>query len=1569
MKFPKLLTAIGLTAAVGIAVVRAQNEETRVATAWSRYFDTNTMVGDFNLVSFPFSNPIETHNIMPLRLPERYCIDQPVRVGDYYYFYTYAQQVYGYDAGGFYRLDMEDGTLKQIADYGGMMSGTAFSKLCYDYTEDVMYCTDGLWGNQWLAILDLETGLHKKTARLKVPLDLNYPTYDDYVATIAINYDGEMYGLTYWGHIVRINKHTGECRVISTMDYNPDTAFMYSESNRMFFDNETGDCYLSLWTWAGRSEIRKLDLATGHSEQFAPYTGAIEGENLYGIYLPFTVAEPSAPAQVTDLTLTPAAKGECKATLSWTNPVKTYGRGGTLEELDKVEIYRNGELIHTIDNPVIGGKETYTETLEKPDYYTYRVVGYNESGRGDRKCVSSYIGMGIPQMPQEVTAVADGDDVKVTWTMPELGSFDAYIDYNDVVYDVIRYEGQATLTETKVAEELTTTEFVDKPERIGRYFYGVVARNNIGESENGQSERLIGGPAIRVPNDFTFNDNNLNQTWTIIDGNGDYASWTAKQNGPWTYVMQSEMDRLNPMPAMEYLLSPPTLLEKDKRYKVTFQAQPGSDKIAEILAVSFGKQPTPAAQDSVTQFAIVSKQAVNLRANLPAVKETDRYHFGFVHRTAVYDYNLSLLGVTIAEDHEGYARFTVLDDKSQKIKGAVISAPGVENAVMNDDGTYNLNYLPQGSQEVTVTAHGYLDKNVTVDIKEWETTPVSVTLAKRPEYTVKGIVKDAVGDPVKDAKVAIIGYDEYTVMTDAEGRFEIPAVYESAGYNISVSKNRHISFNQYTDIADNLDLGTVVLGDNVRAPRTVTATEDSQTASVGWTLPANDVITLRYDDGSGTQLVGLNAGTNESVFGTVFRTPATVHGAQFYIGSMPGINHWNVQLYIFDLDEQGNPTSNILYRNTYVSTTDDQWNTYYLPYPVEAPNGFYLAISYYGNVCIGVDGAGDTEKYPFMPATNYFSQDYTTGKFTAIENAGVSNNFQMRAMASPYDDAAMPKFIRSINPASSQEYTGEPLVITPVEGVTPEAPAAPARVLEDRLRYDVYRFNENDEYNQEAWEKLGEDLSDRAFNDNGWTNVDKGIYKYAVTAKYADGVISQPSVSPIVGRDMHTDLKMNVFTNTPENLSAGAKLSMTSSDTRFHYEAEADESGKIMLPYVWKGVYTIHVTKDGFEPWMTQTELGDEPEYMFSANLKEIKNAPVRLFNVEDDNYPDNRTLVWNIPEMYKESFEEYQGHPVFTIESPGYLGWSYLDGDEEPTGGLNYQWPHQFEPMSWMTFNPDKTTPSMLADNLMPYPSDGEQFIIAVSSGEIANDDWIISPRLYFSEPFAMQFDAAGWNPNAAAEKIQVGYSTTDSNPDSFKWLNPAIELQGQIWDTFTVNLEADVRYVAIRYISQGIYMAMIDNIKIGNPDHIQYDNWGYYTPSYTVPTGPATYEILLNGEKVGTTERNTFELKALPIGHYVAAVRGVYKSGYSDAASTEFDITQTGIEAAESDLVNITLKGRTLTVSGNCESVELVTPTGVVFTPTGSGSYNLASYQEGIYIVRVLTDGKTILRKIVLK
>ena len=344
------------------------------------------------------------------------------------------------------------------------------------------------------------------------------------------------------------------------------------------------------------------------------------------------------------------------------------------------------------------------------------------------------------------------------------------------------------------------------------------------------------------------------------------------------------------------------------------------------------------------------------------------------------------------------------------------------------------------------------------------------------------------------------------------------------------------------------------------------------------------------------------------------------------------------------------------------------------------------------------------------------------------------------------------------------------------------------------------------------------------------------------------------------------------------------------------------------------------------------------------------------------------RLLVWNVPALIKDSFEEREGHEVFTNASAGYLEWNYYDGDGAPTGALNIEWPHQFEPQSWMTFNPYLTEPSGVAQGLMMPARDGDQCLMAISSNPVANDDWLISPRLYFTEPFQLNFYASGWNPYAPAELIQIGYSTSDMNPESFKWLD-TISLAGMEWNNYHADFDPDVNYVAVRYVKQNGYMAFLDDFRIGDAVDIMMDQAGYYNPATVIPVGPAEYEITLNGNKIATTDKPHYLLTELGNGDYRVAVRQVYKSGYSGYASAEFSITDSGVESIYDGMPDIMVECRMLRVCGGCDKAEIMDMSGLVVDLGAGEGFDLRDLGSGIYVVRIYKSGSSSYEKIVLK
>ena len=103
----------------------------------------------------------------------------------------------------------------------------------------------------------------------------------------------------------------------------------------------------------------------------------------------------TAPAAPTNLVVTPGANGAKTAAISFNAPAVDFA-GNALASLEKVELYRGEELIHTFDAPAVGAELTYTDNLPADGDYTYSVAGYNADGKGESTSATVYVGVDFP---------------------------------------------------------------------------------------------------------------------------------------------------------------------------------------------------------------------------------------------------------------------------------------------------------------------------------------------------------------------------------------------------------------------------------------------------------------------------------------------------------------------------------------------------------------------------------------------------------------------------------------------------------------------------------------------------------------------------------------------------------------------------------------------------------------------------------------------------------------------------------------------------------------------------------------------------------------------------------------------------------------------------------------------------------------------------------------------------------------------------------------------------------------------------------------------------------------------
>ena len=219
-----------------------------------------------------------------------------------------------------------------------------------------------------------------------------------------------------------------------------------------------------------------------------------------------------APAAPENLSATPGAQGALEAFISWNNPSLTFG-GETLNELDIISIFRNGELIHTISDPTPGALTTFTDTqVEDNGILVYSVNGENQWGPGALASINIFVGEDVPAAPENVLLTATESDALITWEAPVEGLNGGYLSDDNIDYIVVRFPGNVI-----VAQGLTELSFQDTNiPSAGNYFYRVTASNHIGIGGTAQSNTaLLGSDNIVFFETFDYPVGSIPEEWTL----------------------------------------------------------------------------------------------------------------------------------------------------------------------------------------------------------------------------------------------------------------------------------------------------------------------------------------------------------------------------------------------------------------------------------------------------------------------------------------------------------------------------------------------------------------------------------------------------------------------------------------------------------------------------------------------------------------------------------------------------------------------------------------------------------------------------------------------------------------------------------------------------------------------------------------------------------------------------------------------------------------------------------------------------------------------------------------------
>ena len=1491
-----LLVLLGFTL---LSMTISAQTDSRDVYGWLRYDDYNQ--DEYGICKFKTDAADDIQLVWPYDQARVACAGAFAE--GFYYVYLYETDGYNATPYSFNRIDLSTGESTQVADYRGMPF--LFQDMTYDYSTQTMYAI----GYDESVYTTLLLKVNLTTGETTIAGEIGESKY----VALACSYEGQLYAIDVdYGDLWSIDKFTGAATDIGY------TGERVSEDlQSMEFDHETNTLY-----WAGYNFWGTIDTSTGAAEGISKLGNYAQ---VVGLYIPFKKTNPNAPAEISDLQITPGANGELSAELSWTNPSLTFG-GNKLPNLTKIEIYRNEQLVHEITNPTIGEKSNWQDTgIQQNGSVVYRITAINNEGTSSTTAQAIFIGRDVPAAPSQLSLIAlDENRAKITWTTPQSGANGGWIDASALTYKITRLPDSIV-----VAETTTGNEYIDNSiTKLNIYSYQIQAITLDGAGPTATTDRLVMGPALTVPYRCNFATDDQFALWNVIDANNDEYTWKRETTLAAAYYSYNEDGETG---GDDWLVSSPIHLEKDKIYRLKFKLQSYDVSYPEKVAVHLGTGASVAEQTTLLgDYEVESNTFVEYKVILPERLESGNYHISFHCHSEPYMFILYVTDVLLEEVSEGVLSGVVTNGQTP-LEGVEVTIKDAETKCTTDKkGFYEFKELESGNYTLTFnkTGYRYIEQSDII-VEMGDTAKINTTLEELPTYSVSGKIVNSKNKPIGHAKVSITGYTDYSTESGPDGTFIFPQVYQSNLYALTIERyglsNDTLTLNVENS---NIVLDDIILKDKPLPPYSLQAEIQGEQVKLEWKEPM-DTRLFRHDNGIHGGRLGTTGSTVKSVYGSVFRTPTKLTGMTWFTENYL-TTHRTVNIFVFDLDAEGEPTSTILYSQTNVPNKDMEWSSFEFPEPINAPNGYMLALSYEGHVGLGLD-TGEGPDYPFTEKTNCFSEDYTTGKFTYTEEHDIKRSLMIRGIGILSGEDELP-------PATTDK------------------------------KYQVWRLTAEQKDTPEQWELLtAETVEAYSYTDTNWSSLKQGFYHYAVKTVYNNGEIVSPAAfTQALTKDMYTRVTLNIKTNTPTNEAKGAQVVLANIDgnSEHIYTGTTDASGKIVFSNIWKGTYDINISLKGFNNYTAESEdFSTENSYEKSGYiLQEYIVNPFNLEVVKTDNEQE-RMFKWNVAEHL---FDDFETHTDFVINSAGNIGWTYIDGDGQETYGIDdVDYINATLPKAYMIFNPYATDPNIALFDPNIRPRSGEKYLASFPARPGANNDFIISPELNFNRDFILKFYAKSYTEDYGKELMNVGYSVTGNDATDFIWLNgeKPIEVPMGNWTEYKYTIPAEAKYITINCVSNNIFVFMVDDIFIGVelPEGVDLNNM----------KENISFEVYLDGEKINTTQQSNYLFSGLNKGKYKAGVKAVFSSVTTPMTEIEFDVEEgSGIE--ENQLNGRTIHPNpakeTVTVSGEYDYLSIFDISGKEKARYFYGeTINVRNLPSGIYIVRIVSGSQTEVTKLV--
>jgi hypothetical protein len=534
--------------------------------------------------------------------------DAPVNSGgfftdDKFIFTSYVADSWGYDyTVTTYVVNTNTWEVEQTVDQGSLYARA--SDLAYDPIEKMAFGTfysddddSSYWGF-----------MNPSTCEVTQIVKM-----EGNMAAVAANAQGEIYGITSGGYLVKIDKYSGSLTTIGNTNITP--AYMQSAAF-----GEDGTLYWAAGFTDGSTGLFTVDTTTAKVQLIQAWD---EDEEVVALYAEPAAADPGAPKEATNLSLN-FVKDSLSGKFSFDVPAEN-NLGETMSGNVTYIVSVDSEDKYT-GTAAAGTTATVDVSVAAAGVHSVSVRLKNDVGESRRTSVSQWVGIDRPVAVTDLVMEKTGSlTATISWTAPDHGVLNGYFDPERISYTVTRMPEDVV-----VASGLKATTYNDVMTDTNKKYitYKVTPYADTVAGNSAVSNGAVFGNAMVPPVSFDFATEADYNIFTVIDNNEtvnlDSGMWEYSPSGECAGYVCGTQD------GDDWMITPEIQLYADRQYTFKYNTLCYGQEWPDKYEVYMGKDATIEAMTTElvppTTIYWEDYRTTTLTITVP---EDGTYNFGF----------------------------------------------------------------------------------------------------------------------------------------------------------------------------------------------------------------------------------------------------------------------------------------------------------------------------------------------------------------------------------------------------------------------------------------------------------------------------------------------------------------------------------------------------------------------------------------------------------------------------------------------------------------------------------------------------------------------------------------------------------------------------------------------------------------------------------------------------------------------------------------------------------------------------------------------------------------------------